>query len=119
MQLAKKGKAIEIQDRSLGDGFDDDEALAFTTVAGGSVTAIICTPRGKTVFDGVSVDDDVTHEFHIVWPGFDVTAENWILFTAKSKRYRVLRAKNCCEADKRMVIMCTERGATDREAASA
>jgi len=119
MQLARKGKPIEIQTRSLDDGFDGDEQMAFTTVVDGAVNAIICTPRGKRVFDGVDADEDVTHEFHLIWPGFDVTVENWILFTAKNKRYRVLRAKNCCEADERMLIECTERGVATQGAANA
>lgn len=119
MQLAKKGKPVEIQTRSLSSGFDDVETETFTTVTDGSVTAIICTPRGKTVFDGVDTEEDVTHEFQLAWPGFDVTTENWILFTAKGKRYRVLMTKNCCETDERLIVSCTERGAVDRSAASA
>lgn len=119
IQLDRKGKPVEIQTRSLNDGFDDVETEIFSTVANGSVTAIICTPKGKTVFDGVNTEEDVTHEFHILWPGFDVTTENWILFTGKNKRYRVLAATNCCEADERMIVQCTERGQTDRNAASA
>jgi len=119
IQLANKGKPVEIQTRSLADGFDDVETETFTTVTGGDVTAIICTPRGKSVFDGVDTEEDVTHEFHMTWPGFDVTTENWILFTAKNKRYRVLDAKNCCESDEKMIVQCTERGIADRGATGA
>ena len=115
IQLARKGKPVEIQTRSLSTGFDDSESEIFTTIS--IVSAIVCTPNGKAVFDGVDTLEDVTHEFHMAWPGYDVTVEHWILF--KSKRYRVLPSKNCCESDTRMIVMCTERGQIDREAASA
>ena len=117
VQVAKKGKSIEIQRRALEDDLDDVETATFTTVANGSVKAIVCTPNGKEVFDGVNTDESVTHEFHLVWPGFDVTVENWVLL--KSKRYRILLAKNCCEADQRVVLQCTERGVTTRAASDA
>ena len=116
-KVARKGKPIQIQERSLGDGYDDTEDESFVTVTGGSVKALVCTPRGKVVFDGVDAEEDVTHQFDIVWPGFDVTTENWILL--KSKRYRVLWATNCCESDKKMIIECTERGDSNKDAANA
>lgn len=118
IQLAKKGKPVKIQKRSLNDGFNSSEEMSFTDVLT-DVLAIICTPNGKRVVDEVGIEQTVTHEFHMKWPGFDITVENWVYFTAKSKRYRVLSAKNCCEKDEEMILYCTERGKDDRGAAGA
>lgn len=117
--VEKYGKPIKIQVRSLADGFDDVETQTFTTVAGGAVDAVVCTPRGTAVFDGVDTEVDVTHKFCMVWPGFDVTVENWIYLPEKNKRYRVLDGKNCAERDIATIVQCTERGIADRGATGA
>lgn len=117
VQLAQKGRSIKLQTRRLSTRLGGSESATFSTVAGGDVLAIVCTPKGKTVFDGVNTEEDVTHTFHLAHPGFEVTRDHWVLLG--TKRYRVLRATNCCEADERWLLECTERGATDRVAANA
>ena len=114
-QLARKGQPIEIQERTLDDDIDSDETEAFLTLL--PTTAIVCTPHAKTIFNDVGIEEDVTHEFHMIYDALVTGVQQWILF--KDRRFRILNMTNCCEQDKRLVINCTERGSILKGAADA
>lgn len=112
-QLARNGQSIDILTRKLLTGLDDNETEVFTVVL--TAPALPCTPRGRSVIDGVSIETDITHEFHIEYPdSVTINSENWVLF--KGRNFRVLDFKNCCEKDARFVLFCTDRGDEIREA---
>lgn len=105
--LAKCGKDILIQSRDIAPPDFDSPDFDETFSAGDPVRAIIKTLRGKTFFDGVSTDQLITHEFCIEYrPG--ITAEVWVEYDGR--RFDVLQVENCCEANKRLILMCSERG---------
>ncbi len=82
---------------------DFDES--FTTIA--TVFAAINTVSGKTFFDGVNSDINITHEIYIMFDA-TVTAETWIEF--KNRRIDILRVENLEERDEWLKLICTERG---------
>lgn len=74
--------------------------------------ALIETVRGKTFFDGVSTEKDVTHWIYI---NFDVTvtAETWVKLD-NGRRLDILRVENLDERSDFMLLHCDDRG--DKEA---
>jgi len=110
-------KIIDIQNRSLDDGFDNDTELEeFTTFL--SPWSMLETVKGIFVVDEVNGGDiEVTHRFTIRFPDDAITGENWILF--KEKRYSILSQQNFEELDEFLQLLCVEKGSKDRKAASA
>lgn len=88
------------------DTVDFDESF---TAPNPSVWALIETVRGKTFFDGVSTEEDVTHWIYI---NFDstVTAETWVKLD-DGRRLDVLRVENLDERSDFMLLHCVDRGA--------
>lgn len=107
-QLAKCGQTITIQNRDIDPppyGSPDYNEL-FTNDT--PVQALISTERGKTLFDGVSIDNPITHKICIAYiPG--VTAQSWVLL-ANGSRLNILDVENCCEKDEKLILRCTDRG---------
>ena len=106
-QLAKNGQDITLQNRAIMapvfGSVDFDESFSGDNV----VKALICTERGKTLFDGLATDTPVTHKISIEYIA-GVTAETWILF--KGQRIDIIDVENCCETDEMLILRCTERG---------
>lgn len=102
--LAKCGQDIELAGRDTRtiNGLPQE---VFTNAV--TVKAIVKTPNGVSVFDDTNTETGVTHELCILYVA-GVTAEKWVKL--KGKRLRILQVKNCCEKDKTLVLMCTERG---------
>lgn len=94
------------------DTVDFDEEF---TAPNPPVWALIETVRGKTFFDGVATEEDVTHWIYI---NFDatVTAETWVKLP-DSRRLDILRVENLDERSDFMLLHCTDRG--DKEASKA
>lgn len=82
---------------------DFDET--FTNIV--TVWALINTVSGKTFFDGVNTDINITHEIYIVYDA-TVTAETWV--ELKSRRIDILRVENLEERDEYLKLICTDRG---------
>lgn len=70
--------------------------------------AAIKTYRGKTVFDGVSTDQVVTHELFMRYED-GITSETFIQ-VSDGRRFRVLEVENYEERNEYVVLMCTDRG---------
>lgn len=106
--LAQSNKTVILQNRDIepplfgSSNFDE-------TFSGDSdpLPAIVKTPRGKTFFDGVGTDVNITHEIVIAFID-GVTAETWVLF--KGRRIDILEVENCCEDDEVLILTCTDRG---------
>jgi len=106
--IAKSNKTVILQNRDIAPplfgstNFDE-------TFSGDSdpLKAIVKTPRGKTFFDGVGTDVNITHEIIIAFVA-GVTAETWILF--KGRRIDILAVENCCEDDEVLILTCNDRG---------
>ena len=106
-QLAKRGQNITLQNRDILEpifgSVDFDQDFTGDTI----VPALICTERGKTIFDGVATDQPVTHIFKIEYLS-GVTAETWIAFGGR--RFDIIDVENCCEANEILNLSATERG---------
>jgi hypothetical protein len=107
-QLEKCGQDITLQNRDIQapafGSADFDESFS----ADLPVRALISTERGKTLFDGVAVDNPITHKVCIAYVA-GVTAETWVLL-ANGHRLDILDVENCCEKDERLILRCTDRG---------
>lgn len=75
------------------------------------VWAMVETVRGKTFFDGVSTEKDITHWVYI---NFDVTvtAETWVKLI-DGRRLNILRVENLDERSDYMLLHCDDRGAAE------
>ncbi len=105
-QLAKCGKDITLEDRneSIINGRTSE---VFTPLTPPDDRALVKTLRGVTVFDSTNTERVATHRLCLVYRD-DVGAEQWV--TLKGKRLKILTAENCAECDKKLILMCTERG---------
>lgn len=104
--ITLENRAIQAPDF---DTVDFDEEF---TAPNPPVSAMIQTVSGKTFFDGVSTEQDVTHWIYI---NFDatVTAETWVKLT-DGRRLDILRVENLDERSQYQLLHCTDRG--DKEA---
>lgn len=106
-QLRHCGQSISIQTRSIVPPVFGSVDPGLDFVEKHNVKALIRTTRGKTLFDGVSTDQVVTHKLAIEYLA-GITAEDWILF--KGSRLDILDVENCGEADIELVLTCNDRG---------
>ena len=106
--LARSNKTVILQNRAIAPPLfgstNFDETFSGDT---DPLPAIVKTPRGKTFFDGVGTDVNITHEITIAFVE-GVTAETWVLF--KSRRIDILAVENCCEDDTVLILTCNDRG---------
>ncbi len=77
-----------------------------------TVTALVCTVTGVTIFDDTNVEQDITHVVKMAYVA-GIDTEKWVLF--KSRRLRILHVENCCERDEALKLSCTERGTDANE----
>jgi len=105
--LNRCGQSITLQNRDIVEPLfgevDFDEDFSGDT----TVKSLVKTVAGKTVFDGVGLDDVPTHIFCIEYLS-GVTDQTWILF--KGSRYDILEYENCCEQDEKLKLYARLRG---------
>lgn len=104
--LARCGKDVVFEDR--------DERIL-----NGQSSEVFTNPRtdratfktlaGLEVFDSTNTARVATHKLCINYRA-DVGAEQWVRRADGAKRLRILSAENCCEDDRVLILMCTERG---------
>lgn len=104
---------ITLQDRDItpppfGDP-DFDENFTDT----GDVWAMVKTVSGKTWFDGVSTDINITHEIYIYYDP-TVGAETWVLLNGR--RLDILDVDNLDERDEFLKLTCIDKGPATKEA---
>ncbi len=93
----------------LFDSVDFDET--FNPVA--TVLAMVNTVSGKTFFDGVNTDVNITHEIGIRFDA-TVTTETWI--ELNGNRIDILDVNNLEERGEWMLLTCVDRGSTSKNA---
>ena len=72
------------------------------------VWAMIETVRGKTFFDGVNTEKDITHLIYIMFDSA-VTAETWVKFS-DGRRLDILDVENLDERSEYMLLHCQDLG---------
>ena len=89
------------------EGVDFDE----TFTPNPPILALVETVRGKTFFDGVNTEEDITHWVYI---NFDstVTSETWIKL-ADGRRLDIVRVENLDERSEFMLLHSVDRGAKE------
>lgn len=104
-EITLENRAIQAPDF---DTVDFDEEF---TAPNPPVWALVETVRGKTFFDGVSTEKDITHWIYI---NFDatVTDETWVKLT-DGRRLDILRVENLDERSDFMLLHCDDRGAVE------
>jgi head-tail adaptor len=108
-RITLENRAIEAPEF---DTVDFDETF---TAPNPPAWALVETVRGKTFFDGVSTEEDLTHWIYI---NFDasVTAETWVKLE-DGRRLDILRVENLDERSVYQLLHCNDRG--DKEASKA
>lgn len=104
-EIILENRAIQAPDF---DKVDFDEEF---TAPNPPVWSMIDTVQGKTFFDGVSTERDITHWVYI---NFDttVTAETWVKL-ADGRRLDILKVENLDERSDYMLLHCEDRGAVE------
>ena len=104
---------IKIQNRAINAPVfgNVDFDIVFTDAL--DIFAAINTVSGKTFFDGISTEIDITHHIYIV---FDATinTEKWVEY--KNRRFDVLKFEDLDERQEFIKLTCAERGANTIEA---
>lgn len=106
--LARCGKLITLQNRDIAppDFGSPDFDETFTNTLE-DVRAILQTKRGKVLFDGVSIDQNVTHRICLEFVA-GVTSETWVLYNGR--RFDILDVENVGEQGQCLILLCNERG---------
>lgn len=114
--LGDMDEQILLQDRGIGEPFFGSVDFTEDFTNNDKVWAAIKTVSGKTFFDGVNTETNITHEF---WTRYDVnvSSETWIEF--ESRRFDILDAQDLEERHEFMILICAERGAKTIEATKA
>ncbi len=86
----------------------------FTSIA--TPWAMVATPKGVTVFDGVATERVVSHIFTIRFLD-DITSQNWV--TYKGRRYDILLVNDFEDNGLFLELSCALTGDEDKEAAKA
>lgn len=102
-EITLENRAIEAPEF---DTVDYDETF---TAPNPAIWSLIETVSGKTFFDGVGTEIDVTHWIYI---NFDttVTAETWVKLS-DGRRLDILMVENLDERSDVMKLVCVDRGA--------
>lgn len=109
-------KLITLQSRAITPPDFGDPDFDETFTDGDDVWAAVNTVDGKTFFDGVNTDVNITHEFYIRYDA-TVTAETWV--EMDDRRFDILRTNDLDERQDFMQLICVERGANTIEATKA
>lgn len=104
-QLARRGVDIEITDRDVKILNGQPQEIFSNPV---NIKVLVNTVRGVKVFDSTNTERVATHKICMNFIA-DITSEKWIKFP-NNKRIKILTVENVCEQDKRLILMCTERG---------
>lgn len=107
---------IKIQSRNIAEPLFNSVDFNENFVDVSEVWSLINTVDGKTFFDGVSTDINITHEIYINYDQ-TVTAESWVEF--ESRRFDILRVEDLDERHQFMKLICAERGVNTIEATKA
>lgn len=78
--------------------------------------ASVETVDGKTFFDGVNTEFDITHHFYIEFDS-TVTTQSWVVLNGQ--RIKILKTENLEERDEFLKLICTTRGDSAKEATKA
>ena len=108
---------IKLQDRNIvppvygSPDFDESYTDQSTT------WAKIITVSGKTFFDGVNQDVNITHEITIRYDATVTASKTWVEFN--NRRIDILSIENWEERNEWMILTCNERGLNSYEATKA
>lgn len=107
---------IILQDRSITP--PDFGATDFTEnfISTPPSWALVNTVSGKTYFDDINTEIDITHEIYIRFDA-TVTAETWILFDGR--RIDILTTEDLDERHIFMKLTCNDTGESARAASEA
>ena len=81
--------------------------------ASATVWATVNTVSGKTFFDGVNTDINITHEIFIRYDS-TVTAETWV--ELNGNRLDILRVEDFDGRNEYMKLICVDRGSISKNA---
>ena len=123
-QLIKCGQEISVNERLLdSSGYESSQPKeTFTEISTplSIVKTIESVRGGSKLFGGVSVVDDATHIFCVLYTTTlaDVESQNYSV-ELKGKRFKVLAVTNINEKDQILVIQTKIRGLSAKEATKA
>lgn len=111
-------KLITLQDRNITPPVYGSQSFDETFSGDNDVWAMIKTVNGKTVFDGVNADVNVTHEIYIIYDS-SVTTSTWIEYDGRRFDIVPNGVEDLDERKEFLKLLCNERGSTANEATKA
>lgn len=109
--------SITLQDRSIQPPVFGEVDFQERFNLFGVVFALIKTVSGKTHFDGVSKETNITHEIYIVFDDA-VNDQTWIILDG-GRRLDILEFENLDERGQFLKLTCTDRGDSSKVATGA
>lgn len=107
---------IKIQGRTILPPVFGNPDFNETFVDNSTVWAMVNTGGGKTFFDGVGTDINISHYVYIRFDS-TVTAESWV--ELNSRRLDILVVEDLEERNEFMKLTCSDRGSNTLGATSA
>lgn len=110
---------VKLQSRAItapSSGVDLSETFVTTS----SVWALVETVNGKSFFNDVGIEFNVTHHIYIIFIA-GITDEDWIEFedAAGDRRFDILDFEDLEERHEFLKLVCNDRGAKAKAAAEA
>ena len=104
---------IKIQNRQLNAPLFGNPDFDIVFIDALTIWAAINTVSGKTFFDGVSTEIDITHEIYIMFDAA-IDTDKWVEF--ENRRFDVLKIEDLDERHELIKLTCAELGANTIEA---
>jgi len=98
---------IVLQNRSIVPPVSGSSDFDENFTPNSTVWAAVNTVSGKTFFDGVGTETNITHEIFIRYD-VTITAEVWVLLD--SRRFDILDVEDLDERNEFMKLLCVDRG---------
>ena len=109
--------AVKLLPRELTEpGFGETD-FGHDFSGGMTVWTKIFTTAGKTIFNGINTDVNVTHEVYVRFDA-SITAETWVEL-ADGTRLDIVMVEDLDERREWLKLLCTERGPRNLGAAQA
>ena len=81
------------------------------------VWANIKTLSGEAIFDGVNIEQTITHIFTFNYLGFEISTLDWVIYD--NRRFKIMSVENINEDNIFTAVRCVDRGIDTKEASKA
>lgn len=113
------GSRILLHVRAIDDPIFDDTDFEEDFTSYPATWARIKTTAGKTIFDGVGSDVDISHEIIVRYDANNLVDDDTWILTEDEVRLRVEKVEDYDERHEFVRLLCSQRGSRDKDASKA